>query len=76
MQALATEWEAIGLKVKQTSWPLSGLIAAFEANGGKSWESMVQTAGAYDPAGGVGVGFRFTSSRRSAGCTTPSWTPC
>ncbi len=61
MQALATEWEALGLKVHQTSWPLSGLIAAFEANGGKSWESMVQTAGAYDPAGGIGVGFRFNS---------------
>ena len=46
----------------------SGLIvAAFEANGGKSWESMVQTAGAYDPAGGVGVGFRFTSASPSAG---------
>ena len=61
MQALATEWEALGLHVKQSSWPLSGLIAAFEANGGKSWQSMVQTAGAYDPAGGVGVGFRFSS---------------
>jgi peptide/nickel transport system substrate-binding protein len=61
MQALATQWEALGLHVKQTSWPLSGLIAAFEANGGKSWQSMVQTAGAYDPAGGIGVGFRFES---------------
>jgi peptide/nickel transport system substrate-binding protein len=61
MQALATQWEALGLHVKQSSWPLSGLIAAFEANGGKSWQSMVQTAGAYDPAGGVGVGFRFNS---------------
>jgi peptide/nickel transport system substrate-binding protein len=61
MQALATEWESLGLHVKLSSWPLSGLIAAFEANGGKSWESMVQTAGAYDPAGGVGVGFRFNS---------------
>ena len=71
MQALATEWEAIGLKVKETSWPLSGLIAAFEANGGKSWESMVQTAGAYDPAGGVGVGFRFTSQSPFSGVHDP-----
>jgi peptide/nickel transport system substrate-binding protein len=61
MQALATQWEALGLHVKQSSWPLQGLIAAFEANGGKAWQSMVQTAGAYDPAGGVGVGFRFNS---------------
>ena len=71
MQALATEWEAIGLKVKQTSWPLSGLIAAFEANGGKSWQSMVQTAGAYDPAGGVGVGFRFNSQSPFSGVHDP-----
>jgi peptide/nickel transport system substrate-binding protein len=71
MQALATEWEALGLKVKQTSWPLSGLIAAFEANGGKSWQSMVQTAGAYDPAGGVGVGFRFTSNSPFSGVHDP-----
>ena len=71
MQALATEWEALGLKVKQSSWPLSGLIAAFEANGGKSWQSMVQTAGAYDPAGGVGVGFRFNSHSPFSGVHDP-----
>jgi peptide/nickel transport system substrate-binding protein len=70
-QALATEWEQLGLKVKVQSWPLSGLIAAFEANGGKSWESMVQTAGAYDPAGGVGVGFRFTSKSPFSGVHDP-----
>jgi peptide/nickel transport system substrate-binding protein len=70
-QALATEWEALGLKVKVSSWPLSGLIAAFEANGGKSWQSMVQTAGAYDPAGGVGVGFRFNSNSPFSGVHDP-----
>ena len=61
MQALATEWESLGLHVKQSSWPLSGLIAAFTANSGKNWQSMVQTAGSYDPASGVGVAFRFNS---------------
>jgi peptide/nickel transport system substrate-binding protein len=71
MQALATEWEALGLKVKQTSWPLAGLIAAFEANGGKTWQSMVQTAGAYDPAGGIGVGFRFGSTSPFSGVHDP-----
>jgi peptide/nickel transport system substrate-binding protein len=71
MQALATEWQAVGLKVKQSSWPLSGLIAAFEANQGKSWQSMVQTAGAYDPAGGVGVGFRFNSHSPFSGVHDP-----
>jgi len=71
MQALATEWEQLGLKISQQSWPLSGLIAAFEANGGKSWESMVQTAGAYDPAGGIGVGFRFGSYSPFSGVHDP-----
>ncbi len=71
MQALATEWESLGLKVKQSSWPLAGLIAAFEANGGKSWQSMVQTAGAYDPATGVGVAFRFNSHSPFSGVHDP-----
>ncbi len=61
MEALRTEWEALGMHVNIISWPLSGLISAFEADGGKKWQSMVQTAGAFDPAGGVGVGFRFES---------------
>jgi peptide/nickel transport system substrate-binding protein len=71
MQALATEWEALGLHVKQTSWPLSGLIQAFEANGGKSWQSMVQTAGAYDPAAAIGVNFRFSSKSPFSGVHDP-----
>jgi peptide/nickel transport system substrate-binding protein len=71
MQALATEWESLGLHVKQSYWPLSGLIAAFEANGGKSWQAMVQTAGAYDPATGVGVLFRFGSHSPFSGVHDP-----
>jgi peptide/nickel transport system substrate-binding protein len=71
MDALRTEWEALGLKVSTQSWPLSGLIAAFEANHGKSWEAMVQTAGAYDPAGGIGVGFRFNSKSPFSGVHDP-----
>jgi peptide/nickel transport system substrate-binding protein len=71
MQALRTEWEQAGLKVSTQSWPLSGLIAQFEANHGKSWQAMVQTAGAYDPAGGVGVGFRFDSASPFSGVRDP-----
>ena len=70
-QALATEWEALGLHVKLSSWPLAGLIAAFEANGGKSWQSMVQTAGAYDPAAAIGVDFRFNSLSPFSGVHDP-----
>ncbi len=72
MDALRTEWEALGLKVHIQSWNLQGLIAAFEANKGKSWQSMVQTAGAYDPAGGVGVGFRFSSLSPFSGVHDPA----
>ena len=71
MDALRTEWESLGLKVNIQSWPLGGLIAAFEANGGKSWQSMVQTAGAYDPASGVGVAFRFNSHSPFSGVHDP-----
>jgi len=71
MDALRTEWESLGLKVSIQSWPLGGLIAAFEADGGKSWQSMVQTAGAYDPASGVGVAFRFNSHSPFSGVHDP-----
>ena len=71
MDALRTEWEAIGLKVSTQSWPLQGLIGAFEANRGKNWQAMVQTAGAYDPAGGIGVGFRFNSKSPFSGVHDP-----
>ena len=71
MQALATQWEALGLHIKLSSWPLAGLIAAFTANGGKSWQSMVQTAGAYDPAAAIGVNFRFNSMSPFSGVHDP-----
>jgi len=71
MQALATQWEALGLHIKLSSWPLQGLIAAFTANGGKSWQSMVHTAGAYDPAAAIGVDFRFNSMSPFSGVHDP-----
>ncbi len=58
-QALRTMWEQAGIKVTLASWDLTGLIAQF--TGGK-WQSMLQTAGAYDPGTGVGVCFRFCST--------------
>jgi ABC-type transport system substrate-binding protein len=57
--AIQTEWQAAGMKVTLASWDLTGLIGAF--TGGK-WQSMLQTAGAYDPGTGVGVCFRFCST--------------
>jgi peptide/nickel transport system substrate-binding protein len=66
-QALSQEWAAFGVKTTLHVYPLNGLIQAFTVNGGKSWQSMIQTAGAYDPAGGVGVGFRFNSTSPFSG---------
>lgn len=71
-QALRTEWDALGMHVNIASYPLSGLIQAFEANGGKSWQAMIQTAGAQDPADGVGVNFRFDSLSPFSGVHDPA----
>jgi peptide/nickel transport system substrate-binding protein len=70
-EALAQEWSAFGVKTSLHVYPLDGLIQAFTANDGKSWQSMIQTAGAYDPAGGVGVAFRFSSTSPFSGVHDP-----
>jgi peptide/nickel transport system substrate-binding protein len=70
-EALAQEWAAFGVKTTLHVYPLNGLIQAFTVNGGKSWQSMIQTAGAYDPAGGIGVGFRFDSTSPFSGVHDP-----
>jgi peptide/nickel transport system substrate-binding protein len=70
-QALSQEWAAFGVKTTQHAYNLNALIAAFLSNGGKSWQAMIQTAGAYDPAGGVGVGFRFGSLSPFSGVHDP-----
>ncbi|HEY2505577.1 MAG TPA: ABC transporter substrate-binding protein [Streptosporangiaceae bacterium] len=67
-EALANMWEAAGIKVKQTEYDLTGLIGAFETG---KWQSMLQTAGAYDPGTGVGVGFRFSSTSPFTGVHDP-----
>ncbi|MBO0836574.1 MAG: ABC transporter substrate-binding protein [Actinobacteria bacterium] len=56
--ALKNMWEAAGMHVTLQSWDLTGLIGAFTQG---KWQAMLQTAGAYDPGTGVGVGFRFSS---------------
>jgi peptide/nickel transport system substrate-binding protein len=70
-QALAQEWSAFGVKTTLHSYALNALIQAFTVNAGKSWQAMIQTAGAYDPAGGVGVGFRFNSVSPFSGVHDP-----
>jgi peptide/nickel transport system substrate-binding protein len=70
-QALETEWAAVGIKTTLQSYVLNSLIQAFEKNNGKWWQSMVQTAGAFDPAGGIGVSFRFSSTSPFSGVHDP-----
>ena len=72
-QPLTREWAAAGNKTTIHNYPLAALIAQF--TWGK-WQAMVQTAGSYDPAAGVGVGFRFSSMSPFSGCTIRTWTRC
>jgi peptide/nickel transport system substrate-binding protein len=67
-EAIQTEWQQAGMKVKLSDFDLTGLIGAF--TGGK-WQAMLQTAGAYDPGTGVGVAFRFSSTSPFTGVHDP-----
>ena len=57
--AIQTEWQQAGMTVTLSNFDLTGLIGAFIQG---KWQAMLQTAGAYDPGTGVGVGFRFSST--------------
>jgi peptide/nickel transport system substrate-binding protein len=67
-EALQTQWAAAGIKSTIHSYDLASLIAQFTSN---KWQAMVQTAGSYDPASGVGVGFRFSSNSPFSGVHDP-----
>ena len=66
--ALQTQWQAAGITVKIENYQLSALIQQFT---GGTWQAMLQTAGAWDPASGVGVGFRFGSTSPFSGVKDP-----
>ena len=68
MQALQSQWEQAGMKVTISSYDLTGLIQAFQT---KKWQAMLQTAGSYDPAQGVGVAFRMSSMSPFSGINDP-----
>jgi peptide/nickel transport system substrate-binding protein len=67
--ALQTQWEAAGIKTTIHSEQLNGLVQNFV--GGK-WQAMLQTAGAWDPAVGVGVAFRFGTTSPFSGISDPT----
>jgi peptide/nickel transport system substrate-binding protein len=56
--ALQTQWQEAGMDVSIESWELAALVEEFETG---NWDAMLQTVGAWDPAAGVGVDFRFHS---------------
>jgi peptide/nickel transport system substrate-binding protein len=66
--ALQTQWRQAGINVRIVDYQLNRLVEAF--NGGK-WQAMLQTAGAWDPAAGVGVAFRFSSTSPFTGVKDP-----
>lgn len=68
MTALQTQWQEAGITVHTETYELSTLVQQF--NSGK-WQAMLQTAGAWDPASGVGVGFRFSSTSPFSGVADP-----
>jgi peptide/nickel transport system substrate-binding protein len=68
MVALQTQWKEAGIEVTIKEYALSTLVEEF--NSGK-WQSMLQTAGAWDPATGVGVAFRFRSNSPFSGVKDP-----
>lgn len=66
--ALQTQWRQAGINVTIEDYQLNTLVQQF--NGGK-WQAMLQTAGAWDPAAGVGVAFRFQSNSPFTGVKDP-----
>jgi peptide/nickel transport system substrate-binding protein len=68
MTALQTQWQQAGIKVNVTKYELSTLVQQFRSG---KWQAMLQTAGAWDPASGVGVAFRFASTSPFSGVNDP-----
>ncbi|MDR5710556.1 ABC transporter substrate-binding protein [Nesterenkonia flava] len=66
--ALQTQWQEAGIDVTINSSGLGDIITKFV---GGEWESVLQTAGAWDPAAGIGVAVRFGSTSPFSGTPLP-----
>lgn len=64
MVALQQLWKQAGINTSIHLYSLAGLIQQFDT---KKWQAALQTAGAWDPAAGVGLGFRFLSQSPFSG---------
>ena len=66
--ALQTQWQEAGMKVSLDAKPLGDVITKFTSG---EWQSMLQTAGAWDPSTGIGVQVRFGSTSPFSGTPLP-----
>jgi ABC-type transport system substrate-binding protein len=67
--ALQSMWEQAGIHVTTRTYTLEGLIQTFH---GKKWQAGLQSDGAFDPAAGVGLAFRFFSQAPYSGVHDPA----
>ena len=67
MVAMQQMWKQAGIQASIHFYSLAGLIQQFQG----PWQIAFQTAGAWDPAGGVGLGFRFLSQSPFSGVHDP-----
>ncbi|MCL2393277.1 MAG: ABC transporter substrate-binding protein, partial [Acidimicrobiaceae bacterium] len=58
-EALASEWNAAGIKTTINNQNLEQLIQSFQTG---NWQAMLQTTGGFDPALGYGLTFRYLST--------------
>ncbi len=68
LEALQTMWQAAGMKVTIHVDQLPSVIQQFQSS---KWQASLQTAGAFDPAAGLGVNFRFGSKSIFSGVHDP-----
>jgi peptide/nickel transport system substrate-binding protein len=66
--ALQAQWRAVGITVDLETYPLAALTQQYNSG---TWQVMLQTAGAWDPAAGSGVSFRFSSTSAYSGVSDP-----
>ena len=67
--ALQTQWKEAGIDVEIEAAPLGDVITSFISG---EWESLLQTAGAWDPSVGIGVAVRFGSQSPFSGAPQPA----
>lgn len=68
VQALQTQWTKAGINVSLRTQALGDTITTFKSG---QWTAYLQTAGAFDPATGIGVTARFGSLSPYSGAPLP-----